>query len=130
MGAPRLIAKEARVRIIDEIHDRGQMSKSEIADLIRPHCSFDPAALQEQAINRLVGSICRSIRDKSGVRTTFIAKGQDAIVDVETSTSIALVTVVDNQLKANIKGLAASRKKTVRRRQELTGQADLFAAEN
>ncbi len=130
MGAPRLIAKEARARIIDEIHDRGQMSKSEIANLIRPHCSFDPVALQEQAINRLVGSICRSIRDESGVRTTFIAKGQDAIVDVETSTSIALVTVVDNQLKANIKGLAASRKKTVRRRQELTGQADLFAAEN
>lgn len=130
MGAPRLITKEARARIIDEIHDRGQMSKSEIADLIRPHCSFDPVALQEQAINRLVGSICRSIRDESGVRTTFIAKGQDAIVDVETSTSIALVTVVDNQLKANIKGLAASRKKTVRRRQELTGQADLFAAEN
>lgn len=126
MGAPKLITKEARAYIINEIRSRGQMSKSEIADLVRPHCSFDPIALQEQALNRLVGSICRSIRDEAGVRTVFIAKGQDAIVDVETSTSLALVTTVDEQLKANIKGLAASRKKTVRRKRELAGQLNLF----
>ncbi len=126
MGASKLITKEARALIINEIHDRGQMSKSEIAALIRPHCSFDPVTLQEQAINRLVGRICRSIRDESGVRTVFIAKGRDTIVNVETSTSITLVTVVDEQLKANIKGLAASEKKTSLRKQELSGQMSLL----
>ncbi len=126
MGAPRLITKEARAYIIQEIHDRGQMSKSEIADLVRPHCSFDPVALQEQAVQRVVGSICRSIRDEAGVRTVFIAKGQDAIVDVETSDSLALVAAVDEQLKLNIKGPAASQKKTLQRRQELVGQMRLF----
>ncbi len=126
MGAPRLITKEARAYIISEIHDRGQMSKNEIAELVRPHCSFDPVALQEQALNRLVASICRSIRDEAGVRSVFIARGQDAIVDVETSTSLALVATVDEQLKMNIKGLVASRKKTVQRRQELAGQLSLF----
>lgn len=129
MGASKIITKEARAYIIGEIHDRGQMSKSEIADLIRPHCSFDPVALQEQALNRLVGSICRSIRDESGTRTVFIARGQDAIVDIETSTSLALVTTVDDQISANIKGLQASKKKTARRKQELSGQMDIFAAE-
>lgn len=129
MGASKIITKEARAYIIGEIHNRGQMSKSEIADLIRPHCSFDPIALQEQALNRLVGSICRSIRDESGTRTVFIARGQDAIVDIETSMSLALVTAVDDQISANIKGLQASKKKTARRKQELSGQMDIFAAE-
>jgi len=128
MGAPKLITKEAREYIINEIHERGQMSKSEIAELVRPHCSFDPIALQEQALNRLVGSICRSIRDEAGVRTVFVAKGQNTIVNVETSTSISLVTAVDEQLKANIKGLAASRKKTIQRKQELAGQVTLYGS--
>lgn len=127
MGAPKLITKEAREYIINEIHNRGQMSKSEIAELVRPHCSFDPQALQEQALNRLVGSICRSIRDETGVRTVFIAKGKDAIVNIETSTSLDLVSAVDEQLKANIKGLSASRAKSKLRRQELSGQTTLFA---
>ena len=126
MGASKLITKEARAYIIEEIHQRGQMSKSEIAELVRPHCSFDPVALQNQAVNRLVGNICRSIRDDHGTRTVFIAKGQDAVVDVETSTSLALVTVIDDQLQAHIKGLQASKEKTARRKQELAGQLDLL----
>lgn len=129
MGAPRLITRQAREYIINEIHDRGQMTKSEIAELIRPHCSFDPQALQEQALNRLVGSICRSIRDESGVRTVFIAKNQDAVVDIETSTSLELVATVDDQISANLRGLVASKQKTERRRQELFGQTNLFEAQ-
>ena len=127
MGASRIITKEARAYIISEIHDHGQMSKSDIAELIRPHCSFDPIALQEQALNRLVGSICRSIRDESGARTVFIAKGRDTIVDVETSTSLSLVSAVDDQISSNIKGLRASKKKTSRRKQELSGQINIFS---
>lgn len=126
MGRSRLISKEARAYIIEQIHDRGQMSKSEIADLIRPHCTFDPIALEEQAINRLVGSLCRSIRDENGTRSVFIAKGRDAVVDIDTSTSLPLVTKVDEQLAANIKGLQASRKKTALRRAELAGQTSMF----
>lgn len=122
MRMSKIITKEARKFIISQIHDNGQMSKSEIAELIRPHCSFDPMALQEQALNRLVGSICRSIRDGVGVRTVFIAKGHDAVVNVETTTSLPLISAVDDQIKANIKGLQASRKKTARRKQELSGQ--------
>lgn len=129
MGTPKLITRQAREYIISEIHSRGQMSKSEIAELVRPHCSFNPEALQEQALNRLVGSICRSIRDKTGVRTVFVAKGHDAVVNVETSTSLELVTAVDEQIKANIKGLSASWVKTRRRKQELSGQTNLFVKE-
>ena len=102
MRMSKIITKEARKFIISQIHDNGQMSKSEIAELIRPHCSFDPMALQEQALNRLVGSICRSIRDGVGVRTVFIAKGHDAVVNVETTTSLPLISAVDDQIKANI----------------------------
>jgi len=126
MAASKLITKEARKFIIEQIHDHGQMSKSKIAALIRPHCSFDPIRLQDQAVNRLVGSICRSIRDESGVRSVFIAKGQDAIVDVDSSTSLTLVSVVDDQITANIKGLRASQKKTERRKQQLSGQMNVF----
>ena len=125
MGASRLITKEARAYIIEQIHEQGQMSKSDIVDLIRKHCTFDLITLQEQALNRLVGSICRSIRDETGARTVFIAKGQDAIVDVATSTSVALVSAVDAQIGAHLKGLQASKKKTERRMQELGGQISL-----
>ena len=126
MGATRLITKEARAHIIEQIHERGQMSKSEIADLIRPHCTFDPIALENQAINRLVGSICRSIRDETGTRSVFVAKGRDAIVDIDTSNSLPLVAKIDEQLAANIKGLQASKKKTALRRAVLAGQTSMF----
>lgn len=126
MGATRLITKEARAHIIEQIHECGQMSKSEIADLIRPHCTFDPIALENQAINRLVGSICRSIRDETGTRSVFVAKGRDAIVDIDTSTSLPLVAKIDEQLAANIKGLQASKKKTALRRAVLAGQTSMF----
>lgn len=126
MGASKLITKEARARIIEQIHESGQLSKSEVADLIRPHCSFDPIQLQEQAINRLVGSICRSIRDDSGARSVFIAKGENAIVDVDTCTSLSLVSNIDARIAANIKGLMASKKKTALRKQILLGQMSIF----
>lgn len=126
MGASNLITKEARARIIAQIHDQGQMSKSEVVDLIRPHCSFDPMRLQDQAVNRLVGSICRSIRDDNGTRSVFVAKGINAIVDIDTSTSLPLITKVDEQLASNIKGLQASKKKTALRRAVLSGQTSIF----
>lgn len=126
MGASKLIAKEARARIIEQIHDQGQMDKSDIANLIRPHCTFDPIRLQEQAINRLVGSICRSIRDENGTRSAFIAKGKNTIVDVDTSTSLPLVSSIDEQITTNIKGLLASKKKTTMRKEKLSGQLSVF----
>lgn len=126
MGASKIISKEAKNHVIEQIHSKGQLSKSEIADLVRPHCTFDPVALQEQAVNRLVGRLCRSIRDENGTRTVFIARGQNAVVDIDTSTSLPLVTKVDEQLAANIKGLQASRKKTALRRAELAGQTSMF----
>lgn len=126
MGRHRIISKEARKYIISEIHDKGQMSKSEVAELVRPHCSFDLQVLKEQALNRLVGTICRGIRDVSGARTVFIAKGRDAIVDIETSTSLDLVSAVDDQIDINLKGLLTSKQKTSRRRQELSGQISIF----
>jgi len=126
MGASKLITKEARERVIEQIHENGDMTKSEIAELLRPHCTFDPVRLQDQAVNRLVGSIVKSIRDESGVRTAFILRGKDAIIDVETCTSYQKVAFVDEQLDLNIKGLQASKRKTERRRKELAGQLSVF----
>lgn len=128
MARHKILTKEARAYIVGQIREMGEMSKSEIAESIRPHCSFDPITLQEQAINRLVSTICRSIRDEYGTRSVFIAKGKDTVVDVDTSTSLSLVSVVDEQIKANIKGLQASMKKTEGKRAELSGQASMFAA--
>ena len=126
MGTSKIITKEARGFVIEQIHDNGAMTKSEIIELLRPHCTFDPLALQEQAINRLVGSIARSIRDESGIRTAFILRGKDTIIDVETCTSITNVSSVDDMLDLNIKGLQASKRKTERRKKELAGQLSVF----
>lgn len=108
MGRPRILSKEARAFAVEQIRENGEMSKTEIANLIRPHCSFDPLTLQEQAVGRLVSGICRSIRDEYGTRSVFIAKGKDTVVDVDNSKSLALVSAIDEQIKANIKGLEAS----------------------
>lgn len=102
------------------------MSKAEIENLIRPYYSFDPLTVQEQAIGRMVSGICRSICDEYGTRLVFIVKGKDAVVDVETRKSHSLVSATDEQIKANIKGLQASRAKTESKRAELSGQESMF----
>ena len=128
MARKRVISKEAMRSIKQEIHDRGEMAKSEVADLVRPHCSFDPIALQEREVNRIVGRIIRSIRDVNGTRTAFLIQGHDTIVNIETCNSYPKVAAIDDQLVKQLDGLTRSRKKSLRRKLELSGQMSLFAA--
>lgn len=125
----QIISKEAREAIKQQLHDQGEWTKSELLEMIRPHCSFDPVALREQALNRIAGSIVRSMRDEAGARTAFFVQGQDTIVDIETCKSYPMVSAVDDQLCKQMDGLARSRKKSLRRKVELAGQMDLFVME-
>lgn len=129
MPRNKIISKEAREYIVAQLHDSGEMTKSEVMDLARPHCSFDPVALQEQALSRLVGGIIRSVRDSSGVRSAFIVRNTDTVVDVDTCKSLDKVSAVEEQLAKQLDGIRASHRKAERRKQELAGQTDLFAAE-
>lgn len=97
--------------------------------MIRPHCLFDPVTLQEQALGRLAGRIVRSMRDEMGARTAFIIQGRDVIVNIETCKSYPKVVAVDDQLARQIDGLIRSKKKSARRKSELEGQIDIFAAQ-
>ena len=129
MARNKIISKEAREYIVAQLHDNGEMTKSEVMDMTRPHCSFDPVALQEQALSRLVGGIIRSVRDSSGVRSAFIVRNTDTVVDVDTCKSLDKISVVEEQLAKQLDGIRASHRKAERRKQELTGQMDIFAAE-
>ncbi len=126
MARNQILSREARAYVIEQIHDHGEMTKSEIVELIRPHCSFDPATLQEQALGRLAGNIVRSIRDVSGTRTTFFVQGADMVVDIDTCKSLPKVSAVEHQLAKQLDGLTASHRKTKRRQAELSGQIALF----
>lgn len=129
MAKNKIISKEAREHIIAQLHDNGEMTKSEIMDMTRPHCSFNPVALQEQALSRLVGGIIRSVRDSSGARSAFIVRNMDTVVDIDTCKSLLKVSAVEEQLAKQLDGIRASHRKAERRKQELAGQTDLFAAE-
>lgn len=130
MGVSKMISKEARQLVKEQVREHGDMTKSEIVELLRPHCTFDPVSLQEQALNRMVGSLVRSIRDETGVRTAFILKGKDTIVDVDNCESLSKVSEVDDMLDMNIKGLQASKRKTERRKKELAGQMSMLDGDN
>ena len=111
MKLSKIITKEAREFALKQIYDRTQITKSEIVELLRPHCAFDPVRLQEQALNQLVSDIVKSIRDEDGVRTTFILKDDDIVIDIETCSSLEKIARLDGQLDLTLKGLQASKRK-------------------
>lgn len=129
MAKSKIISKEALEAVKQRLHDQGEWTRDGLIELIRPHCTFDPVTLQEQALGRLAGRIVRSMRDEMGTRTAFIIQGSNTIVDVETCTSYPKVAAVDDQLTRQIDGLIRSQKKSSRRKLELAGQMDLFAAQ-
>lgn len=127
MARSRIISREALEAVKRQLHDLGELSRGDLIELIRPHCTFDPVALQEQALGRLAGRIVRSMRDEMGTRTAFIIQGRDIIVNIETCESYPKVAAVDDQLIRQIDGLTRSQKKSSRRKLELAGQMTLFA---
>ena len=74
----------------------------------------------------MAGRIVRSMRDEMGTRTAFIIQGRNVI---ETCKSYPKIVAVDDQLARQIDGLTRSKKKSARRRSELEGQMDIFAAQ-
>lgn len=127
MARSRIISREALEAVKQQLHDFGELSRADLIELIRPHCTFDPVTLQEQALGRLAGRIVRSMRDEIGTRTAFIIQGHDIIVDIETCKSYPKVAAVDDQLSRQIDGLTRSQKKSSHRKLQLAGQMDLFA---
>ncbi len=128
MARNTIISREARQYIVEQLHDRGEMTKSEVMELVRPHCSFDVAVLQEQAIGRLVSGIIHSVRDSTGARSAFLIRGENTVVDLETCRSLSKISAVEAQLLKQLDGIRASHRKAQRRREELAGQIDMFAA--
>lgn len=129
MAKSRIISKEALEAVKQQLHDQGESTLDDLIELIRPHCTFDPVTLQEQALRRLAGRIVRSMRDEMGTRTAFIIQGKGIVVDIESCSSYPKVAAVDDQLARQIDGLTRSKKKSACRRLELAGQMDLFAAQ-
>ena len=129
MARSQIISREALEAVKQQLHNQGEWTRAGLIELIRPHCTFNPLALQEQALGRLAGRIVRSMRDETGVRTAFIIQGSDTIVDLDTCKSYPKVAAVDSQLIKQIDRLTRSQKKSSRRKLELTGQVDMFTAE-
>ena len=129
MARNKIITKEARAQVIEQLRENGEMTKSEIMDMTRQYCSFDEEVLKEQALSRIVGGIIRSVRDSSGVRSAFIVRNTDTVVDVDTCKSLHKISAVELQLAKQLEGLTASHRKAERRKQELAGQMDIFVAE-
>lgn len=122
MARNKIISKEARAHVVEQLRESGEMTKSEIMELLRPHCSFDLIALQEQALGRLASGVVHSIRDESGARTAFIARGSDSVINIETCRDFSKISAVELQLAKQLEGLTTSHRKAQRRKQELTGQ--------
>ena len=126
MARHQVISREAKQYIKDKLIENGEMSKSEIMEIVRPHCSFDLLALQEKELGRIVSTIVRSVRDHTGTRVAFFDKGADTVIHLETCTSLPKVVAIEEQLAKQMQGIAASHKKAERRRQELSGQTTFF----
>ena len=126
MARYSVLSKKAREHIIDQLREKGELTKSEVVEMIRPHCSFDPIQLQEQTLNRIAAGIIRSIRDENGVRTAFIVRKTDTVIDIETCKSLPKVRAVEDWLSLQLDGLEMSRNKARNRRLELEGQMNLF----
>ena len=126
MPRQSIISKEAREYVIEQLHDRGEMTQSELMELIRPHCSFDPLVLQEQKLRQVAAGIIRRVRDERGARTAFLIRNEDTVIDVETCQSLPKVSKVEGQLFHQMAGLERSLRKTSIRRQELEGQTSLY----
>lgn len=123
------ISKEAREYVIEQLHEQGEMTKSEVVEMIRPHCSFDPIRLQEKELNVIAARIIRRIRDENGVRTAFILRKEDMVIDVETCRTLAKVQAVEDMLTIQLDGLEMSRSKAQSRRMDLEGQLNMFSGE-
>lgn len=125
MGRSKRLSERARVVIIERMQDAGEMTKAEIADLIRPHYMFDVQAAKEREIGQMTNRLVRSLRDSSGIRSCFKLNGSDLYVNVEKCNDKLRVGVIEDQLQSKIDGLTRSRNKTHRRYQELDGQIAL-----
>lgn len=126
MGANKYLTKRAKEVIVEKMRDNGEMTKAEIADLVRPHFLFDLQELKEQAINRYVGRLVSQLRDDDGTRTSFVLRGENLVVNVDKSVSLLNVTAVKEQLRKQIVGTLASYRKTRKRESELAGQISMF----
>lgn len=122
----KYLDKQAREFVEAQMLDSGEMSKEEVKDLVRPHFMFDYQTAKEQAINRYVNGLISSLRDEQGVRTNFILRGKDSVVNLEKSNNLRNVRAVEEQLRKQIVGTMASYKKAKKRAAELEGQASIF----
>ena len=122
MAKPPIMSKEAREYVNERLQglwNQGELKASDVVELIRPFCSFDPVDLFEEELERLTRAIVRSIRDERGARKAFFVQNEDTIIDIETCQSREKVAKVERQLFTQWVGLSLSHRRTLFRRQEL-----------
>lgn len=126
----RLITKEIRARIYDEIErsGNGEVTVDFVSELLRKVLVYDPQLVEEQWYRDKARRLLAQRRDESGVRIMFATQETDqgVYINIETCKDLRKVRAVKAQLEDKYAGIAASIAKAKRRVEELEGQTSLF----
>ena len=123
----KILERQARDFIMDQIRENGWMTSEDIVKLIRPHCVFDPQKIMEQALRRKANHLVAQVHDENGVRTVFNCKvdGVSKYVNLDICEDLRTIKNVESQLWEKANGTKASAVKASRRCAEVAGQMKL-----
>lgn len=128
--AKRLITKEIKARIYDEIErsGNGEVTVDFVSELLRKVLIYDPKAIEKLWYRDKARRLLAQKRDESGVRIMFATQRTDCgvYINIETCKDLSKVRAVKSQLEDKYAGIAASIAKAKRRVAELEGQTSLF----
>lgn len=132
MAAKRVITREIKARIYDEIEQsgNGEVTVDFVSELLRKVLIYDPKMVEEQWYRNKARQLLAQRRDESGVRIMFATQEekQGVYINIETCKDLAKVRAVKTQLEDKYAGIAASIAKAKRREKQLEGQTTLFTA--
>lgn len=127
MGKSKYLEPKARERLREIIAARGEMTMDEAVEIVMPHIQFDFEDMKLQVAKRVCRNIFASIKDDSGVRTTFATKksGKPTYIDIDRCKDAKSVRAVADDLYEKEKGITKSRQKARRRARVLEGQLEM-----
>ena len=123
------VSKAAKRRIAERVLVSNVVSRRELVGILKEH-GFEPDAekLVEQAYDRVVNGILSRIKDDNGVRIIFAADKKGEYVNIDRTTCLVSLAIVQSNLSKQIEGLEASLMKVGIRREIVERQLTLEEA--
>lgn len=127
MANKRTMSKKAKETIYRIMDERGEMTREEIKEVIRPHFIYDADSELELALGREANKIMAKAKDEDGVRKYLNCRldGVSLYIDIEKTTNVEALLVMENQNSKVITSRSRSNQKIRNRRWEVEGQLSL-----